>query len=88
MKSVFKAAIIILAFLGSLILTLLIFLLAAIWLSIPLYFLGLSKQLIITIVCGLAGVGWLVFIIWKMIEAIQITREEHKAQRKYFNENN
>jgi type VI protein secretion system component VasK len=76
MKSVFKAAIIILAFLGSLILTLLIFLLGAIWLSIPLYFLGLSKQLIILIICGVAGICWLIFVVWKTIEAI----EEHKAR--------
>jgi len=76
MKSVFKAAIIILAFLGALILTLLIFLLAAIWLSIPLYFLGVSKQAIIIIICGVAGVSWLIFVIWKIIEAI----EEHKAR--------
>jgi hypothetical protein len=79
MKSVFKAAIIILAFFGALILTLLIFLLAAIWLSIPLYFLGVSKQAIIIIIYGVAGVSWLIFVVWKIAEAIQ----EHNETRKY-----
>jgi type VI protein secretion system component VasK len=76
MKQAFKLISILLAFCGVLILTLLIFLLVAIWLSIPLYFLGVSKQVIIIIVCGAAGLGWLIFVIWKMIEAI----EEHKAR--------
>jgi len=76
MKSVFKAAVIILAFLGALILTLLIFLLTAIWLSIPLYFLGISKQVIIIIICGVTGVSWLIFVVWKIIEAINIVSIE------------
>jgi hypothetical protein len=76
MKSIFEKAVILLAFFGILILSLLIFLLIAIWLSIPLYFLGISKQLIIIIICGVAGVSWLIFFIWKMIEAI----EESKAR--------
>jgi len=76
MKSVFKAVVIILAFLGALILTLLIFLLTAIWLSIPLYFLGISKQVIIIIICGVTGVSWLIFVVWKIIEAINIVSIE------------
>jgi hypothetical protein len=79
MKSIFERAVILLAFFGALILTLLIFLLTAIWLSIPLYFLGTSKQLIIVIVCGVAGVSWLIFVVWKIAEAIQ----EHNETRKY-----
>jgi len=78
MKSVFKAAVIILAFLGALILTLLIFLLAAIWLSIPLYFLGVSKQAIIIIICGVAGVSWLIFVVWETKEVIRDYNETRR----------
>jgi hypothetical protein len=80
MKSIFEKAVILLAFFGALILTLLIFFLIAIWLSIPLYFLGISKQLIILITCGVSGVSWLIFVIWKITEAIQ----DHNATGKYY----
>ena len=63
---------------ATIILCLLLTFLVAACLSVCLYYLGLSEQLIIIIVCGLAGVCGLIFVVWETKEVIRDYNETRR----------
>ena len=71
MNRFFEFIVLLIQLFATIIVCLLLTFLVAASLSVYLYYLGLSEQLIVIIVCGLAGVCGPIFVAWGVKEAIK-----------------